>query len=66
MSRSGTSASAPLTAGVVCQYLQTHPTATPAEVSAFIVSTSTKNAIHVGTGNFDMHDTPNRILFTNQ
>jgi subtilisin family serine protease len=56
----GTSMAAPHVSGVVAQYLQTHPNATPAEVESVIVSMATTGAV---TGN--LGGSPNRMLFTN-
>jgi len=56
----GTSMAAPHVSGVVAQYLQTHPNATPAEVESVIVSMATVGAV---TGN--LGGSPNRMLFTN-
>ncbi|HEX9669812.1 MAG TPA: S8 family peptidase [Thermoanaerobaculia bacterium] len=40
-----TSAAAPMVAGTVARYLQTHPTATPAQVHAFIVGNATPGVV---------------------
>jgi subtilisin family serine protease len=44
----GTSAAAPLVTGVIAQYLQTHPLATPAQVEAWLKGNAT-------TGKIDMN-----------
>jgi subtilisin family serine protease len=47
---SGTSMATPHVTGTVAMYLQRHPTATPAEVSAALVSTASANTVtNVGT-----------------
>jgi subtilisin family serine protease len=57
---SGTSMAAPHVAGVAALYLQTHPTATPAAVSAALTGNATTGAVtDAGTGS------PNLLLFTN-
>jgi subtilisin family serine protease len=56
---SGTSMATPHVVGVAALYLQAHPSATPAEVTAGIVDASTKNVVtNRGTGS------PNRLLYT--
>ncbi|WP_203903998.1 S8 family serine peptidase [Virgisporangium aliadipatigenens] len=55
--RNGTSMAAPHVAGMAALYLQTHPTATPAQVHAALVDTSTKNVVT------DPRGTPNRLLY---
>jgi subtilisin family serine protease len=57
---SGTSMAAPHVAGVVAQYLQTHRSASPAEVRSALVGNSTTGVI-VNPG----QESPNRLLFTN-
>ena len=57
---SGTSTSAPHVAGIVAQYLQLNPTASPATVHAAIVNNATTGVVNnPGTG------TPNRLAFSN-
>jgi len=56
---SGTSMAAPHVSGVVAQYLQANPTATPAQVRAAVVGLATVNVVN-GLGT----DTPNRLLFS--
>lgn len=56
---SGTSMAAPHAAGVAALYLQTHPTATPGNVTYAVLSTATSGAI----GNAGS-STPNLLLFT--
>ena len=59
-SRSGTSMAAPHASGVAAQILEQHPTWTPQEVYAQIVSQSTPNAISAVSA-----DTVNLLLFNN-
>ena len=55
---SGTSMATPHVAGVAARYLQTHTTATPAQVSAALVAAATPNKVtNPGSGS------PNRLLF---
>jgi subtilisin family serine protease len=55
----GTSFAAPHVAGAAARYLQAHKTATPAQVSAALVTASTKNKVtNPGTGS------PNRLLYS--
>lgn len=56
----GTSMAAPHVSGVVAQYLQTHPTATPAQIESAIIANATTGAV---TGN--LGGSPNRMLYTN-
>jgi subtilisin family serine protease len=56
----GTSMAAPHVSGVVAQYLQTHPTATPAQIESALIANATLNVI---TGN--LGGSPNRLLYTN-
>lgn len=56
----GTSMAAPHVAGVVALYLQTHRSASPAEVSAALVGNSTSGVVK-DPG----RESPNRLLFTN-
>jgi subtilisin family serine protease len=57
---SGTSMAAPHVAGVVALYLQTHRSASPAEVRSALVGNST-----VGLVSNPGQESPNRLLFTN-
>ena len=58
MTYTGTSFAAPQVTGTAAVYLQTHPTATPAEVTSAILATATQNALtNVPAG------TPNRLLY---
>lgn len=57
---SGTSMAAPHVAGVVALYLQTHRSASPAEVRSALVGTSTAGVI-TNPG----QESPNRLLFSN-
>ncbi|HJQ26904.1 MAG TPA: S8 family serine peptidase [Blastocatellia bacterium] len=60
ISASGTSLSAPLAAGVTARYLHSHPSATPAQVSAALTSYATIFALHdPGPGS------PNLLLHSN-
>jgi len=55
---SGTSFSAPLVTGVVASYLQRNPTASPATIHSFIISTATSGVVQSpGAG------TPNLLLY---
>ncbi len=55
----GTSFAAPLVVGVVAQYLQNNPTATPAAIQTLLISKATTSAV---MGN--LNGSPNRLLFT--
>jgi hypothetical protein len=56
---SGTSMASPHVAGVVAQYLQVHPDATPAQVQAAIVGATSPNVLsELGDGS------PNKMLFS--
>lgn len=55
----GTSMAAPHVSGVVAQYLQTHPSATPAQIQSVIISKAT-----VGVIQGNLAASPNRLLFT--
>ncbi len=58
---SGTSFSSPHVAGLAALYLQTHPTATPAQVRSFLLSSATPSAISsVPSG------TPNLLAYSPQ
>ena len=54
-----TSWAAPLVSGAAALYLSAHPTASPAEVRAWLVDNATKGVMR---GN--LHGSPNRLLFT--
>ncbi len=54
-----TSWAAPLVSGAAALYLSVHPTATPAEVRAWLIDNATSGAMK---GN--RHGSPNRLLFT--
>lgn len=58
----GTSFSAALVSGVVAQYLQAYPAATPAQVTNWLLSNATMNAL--ATADPDLAG-PNKLLFTN-
>lgn len=58
----GTSFATALVSGVAAQYLQMHPTATPAEVENWIKTNATIGALH--TTSPDLGG-PNRLLYTN-
>jgi subtilisin family serine protease len=57
---SGTSVAAPHVTGVIAQYLQSNPTATPAQVQSAIIAKATPNIVQGYLG----YGTPNRLLFT--
>ena len=57
----GTSMAAPHVAGAVAQYLQTAPTATPAQAHAYIVNNAT-----VGVVTDPGYLSPNRLLYVNR
>jgi subtilisin family serine protease len=54
-----TSWAAPLVSGAAALYLSVHPSASPAEVRAWLLDNATKGALR---GN--LHGSPNRLLFT--
>jgi subtilisin family serine protease len=56
----GTSFAAPLVTGVVAQYLQGNPTASPATIESVLTSQATSGVIQ---GNLQF--SPNLLLFTN-
>ena len=56
----GTSMASPHVAGVVAQYLQTHRSASPAQVRSALVDNSTTGVV-INPG----QESPNRLLFTN-
>ena len=57
--RHGTSMAAPHVAGAAALFLQSHPSASPADVTTWLVSNSTKDIINgLASGS------PNRLLFT--
>ena len=56
---SGTSMAAPFVTGVVAQYLQTHRTASPAEVRSALIGIATRDVIRNSP-----RETPNRMLYT--
>ena len=58
-SGTGTSFAAPFVTGVVAQYVQANPTATPAQVSAWVVSSATTGVLS-NIGGFS----PNRLLYS--
>jgi subtilisin family serine protease len=59
VSMTGTSMASPHVAGAAALYLETHPTALPAEVKSAILSTATQGIL-TATG----PGTPNRLLYT--
>ena len=55
----GTSAATPHVTGVVALYLEGHPNATPAQVSAWLVANATRGVVqNAGAGS------PNRMLYS--
>jgi subtilisin family serine protease len=58
-SSTGTSFAAPFVSGVVAQYLQANPTATPAQVFSWVVSSATAGVLS-NIGGFS----PNRLLYS--
>jgi subtilisin family serine protease len=60
----GTSVASPHVAGVIAQYLQLYPGATPAQVSLALISNATLGAITMSQKS-QQAGTPNRLLFTN-
>lgn len=58
LKKSGTSMATPHVTGVVAQYLQKSPTASPATIASTIISRSTKGKVRPPTG------TPDRLLFS--
>lgn len=56
----GTSFAAPLVTGVVAQYLQTNPTASPALVQTVLIERATTSAVQG-----ELRGSPNRLLYTN-
>jgi subtilisin family serine protease len=60
--QTGTSMAAPLTAGVVATYLQTHPTATPAQVATVLINNASVNVLNGST--LGSAGTPNKLLRT--
>lgn len=63
---SGTSMASPHVAGVVAQYLQLNPAATPAQVQQAIKDLSTKGVVTgTGGGLFGGATPNNHLLFTN-
>jgi subtilisin family serine protease len=59
---SGTSQAGPHVAGVVALYLQTNPTATVAQITTWLLSNATLEAVRGNTSSA-MYGTPNRMLF---
>jgi subtilisin family serine protease len=57
----GTSMASPHVAGVVAQYLQRHPSASPAEVRSALIGNSTTGVV-INPG----QETPNRLLYTDR
>jgi len=61
-SLSGTSMASPHVCGVAAMYLGLHPTSTPAQVKAAIVSSAQKNMIDLVCTNTACNNTPNLML----
>jgi subtilisin family serine protease len=56
----GTSFAAPLVTGVVAQYLEGNPTASPSSIQTVLIERATTQAVQS-----DLRGSPNRLLFTN-
>jgi subtilisin family serine protease len=54
-----TSWAAPLVSGAAALYLSAHPTASPADVRAWLRDNASKGVLRG-----DLHGSPNRLLFT--
>jgi subtilisin family serine protease len=59
----GTSFSGPIVAGVAAQYLQLHPSATPDEVSAWLISQATPGVLTEGTYS-PLGNSPNLLVYS--